>query len=165
MLERFHAVRQTLGYDAAGVVVEAGRETRLFKPGDEVFYAGSIGRQGANAEYHLVDESALARFPRRRSTADLDHRLGGDVRPARRRQTRSRRYAGDSDRRRRWRRRFDRHPIGAAADLVRLRVLHRLFCLRGKTTRWLRLLCANSTGLHGLDKDPLIVADDLLSDG
>ena len=42
---------KVVGYDAAGVVVEAGRETRLFKPGDEVFYAGSIGRQGANAEY------------------------------------------------------------------------------------------------------------------
>jgi NADPH:quinone reductase-like Zn-dependent oxidoreductase len=37
---------KVVGYDAAGVVVEAGRETRLFKPGDEVFYAGSIGRQG-----------------------------------------------------------------------------------------------------------------------
>ena len=35
---------KVVGYDAAGVVVEAGRETRLFKPGDEVFYAGSIGR-------------------------------------------------------------------------------------------------------------------------
>ena len=35
---------KVVGYDAAGVVVEAGRETKLFKPGDEVFYAGSIGR-------------------------------------------------------------------------------------------------------------------------
>ena len=55
---------KVVGYDAAGVVVEAGRETRLFKPGDEVFYAGSIGRQGANAEYHLVDERIVGRKPR-----------------------------------------------------------------------------------------------------
>ena len=38
---------KVVGYDAAGVVAETGREARLFKPGDEVFYAGSIGRQGA----------------------------------------------------------------------------------------------------------------------
>jgi len=55
---------KVVGYDAAGVVVEAGRETRLFKPGDEVFYAGSIGRQGANTEYHLVDERIVGRKPR-----------------------------------------------------------------------------------------------------
>ena len=55
---------KVVGYDAAGVVVKAGRETRLFKPGDEVFYAGSIGRQGANAEYHLVDERIVGRKPR-----------------------------------------------------------------------------------------------------
>ena len=53
-----------VGYDAAGVVVEAGREARLFKPGDEVFYAGSIGRQGANMEFHLVDERIVGRKPR-----------------------------------------------------------------------------------------------------
>jgi NADPH:quinone reductase len=60
---------KVVGYDAAGVVVEVGRETRLFNPGNDVFYAGSIGRKGANAEYHLVDErivgrkAAFARFP------------------------------------------------------------------------------------------------------
>jgi NADPH2:quinone reductase len=53
-----------VGYDAAGVVVEAGREARLFKPGDEVFYAGSVGRQGANMEFHLVDERIVGRKPR-----------------------------------------------------------------------------------------------------
>lgn len=52
-----------LGYDAAGVVVAIGSEVTLFKPGDEVFYAGSIQRQGTNAEYHLVDERIVGRKP------------------------------------------------------------------------------------------------------
>jgi NADPH2:quinone reductase len=55
---------KVLGYDAAGVVVETGREAQLFKPGDEVFYAGSVGRQGANMEFHLVDERIVGRKPR-----------------------------------------------------------------------------------------------------
>ncbi|HEX2225126.1 MAG TPA: zinc-binding alcohol dehydrogenase family protein [Thermoanaerobaculia bacterium] len=45
-----------LGWDAAGVVEAVGDEVSLFKAGDEVYYAGSITRQGCNAEYHLVDE-------------------------------------------------------------------------------------------------------------
>jgi zinc-binding alcohol dehydrogenase family protein len=53
-----------VGYDAAGVVVDTGREAQLFKPGDEVFYAGSIGRPGANMEFHLVDERIVGRKPR-----------------------------------------------------------------------------------------------------
>ena len=55
---------KVVGYDAAGVVVEIGGETQLFKPGDEVFYAGSVGRQGANVEFHLVDERIVGRKPR-----------------------------------------------------------------------------------------------------
>ena len=43
---------------------KTGREARLFKPGDEVFYAGSVGRQGANMEFHLVDERIVGRKPR-----------------------------------------------------------------------------------------------------
>ena len=62
-------------------------------------------------------QAAHARFRRRRGFAlDLDHRLGGDVRPARCRETRSRRGARDPDPRRRRRRRFDRHPARAAID-------------------------------------------------
>jgi NADPH2:quinone reductase len=53
-----------LGWDASGIVKEAGPETSLFKPGDEVFYAGSIVRSGTNAEYHLVDERIAGRKPR-----------------------------------------------------------------------------------------------------
>ena len=45
-------------------MAETGREASLFKPGDEVFYAGSIGRQGANMEFHLVDERIVGRKPR-----------------------------------------------------------------------------------------------------
>jgi zinc-binding alcohol dehydrogenase family protein len=52
-----------LGYDAAGVVDAVGPDVTMFKPGDEVFYAGSILRQGTNAEFHLVDERIVGRKP------------------------------------------------------------------------------------------------------
>lgn len=55
---------KVLGWDAAGVVVAAGPEARLFKPGDEVFYAGSIARSGTNAEFHLVDERIVGTKPK-----------------------------------------------------------------------------------------------------
>jgi NADPH2:quinone reductase len=53
-----------LGWDAAGVVEAVGEEVSLFQVGDEVYYAGSITRQGCDAEYHLVDEWIVARKPR-----------------------------------------------------------------------------------------------------
>src|SRR3954467_2026827 len=52
-----------LGFDAAGVVDAVGPQVTLFKPGDEVFYAGSIQRQGTNSEFHLVDERIVGRKP------------------------------------------------------------------------------------------------------
>ncbi|HUN67299.1 MAG TPA: zinc-binding alcohol dehydrogenase family protein [Burkholderiales bacterium] len=52
-----------LGWDAAGVVKAAGPECRLFKPGDAVYYAGSVVRQGANCQFHLVDERIAGRKP------------------------------------------------------------------------------------------------------
>ena len=79
-----------LGYDAAGVVDAVGPDVTLFKPGDEVFYAGSIMRQGTNSEFHLVDERIVGSKPKslvragRRPPPHLDHRLGIAVRPVRR---------------------------------------------------------------------------------
>ncbi len=58
-----------LGYDAAGIVDAVGPEVTLFKPGDEVFYAGSILRQGTNSEFHLVDERIVGRKPKSLSFA------------------------------------------------------------------------------------------------
>lgn len=55
---------KVLGYDAAGVVKAAGPDVTLFKPGDEVFYAGSIARQGTNSELHLVDERIVGHKPK-----------------------------------------------------------------------------------------------------
>jgi zinc-binding alcohol dehydrogenase family protein len=54
---------KVLGWDAAGVVVAAGPAATLFKPGDAVFYAGSLDRPGTNAEYHLVDERIVGAKP------------------------------------------------------------------------------------------------------
>jgi zinc-binding alcohol dehydrogenase family protein len=58
-----------LGYDAAGIVDAVGSDVTLFKPGDEVFYAGSILRQGTNAEFHLVDERIVGHKPKTLSFA------------------------------------------------------------------------------------------------
>ncbi len=53
-----------LGWDASGVVVQTGESCTLFKEGDEVFYAGSITRQGTYSEYHLVDERIVGKKPK-----------------------------------------------------------------------------------------------------
>jgi zinc-binding alcohol dehydrogenase family protein len=58
-----------LGYDASGVVDAVGPDASLFKPGDEVFYAGSILRQGTNSEFHLVDERIVGKKPKTLSFA------------------------------------------------------------------------------------------------
>jgi zinc-binding alcohol dehydrogenase family protein len=55
---------RVLGFDAAGVVESVGAQVSLFKPGDEVWYAGSRARPGTNAELHLVDERIVGRKPR-----------------------------------------------------------------------------------------------------
>ncbi len=55
---------RVLGWDAVGQVVEVGSQVSLFKPGDEVYYAGSIARPGCNAEFGLVDERIAGRKPR-----------------------------------------------------------------------------------------------------
>ncbi|HVI63104.1 MAG TPA: zinc-binding alcohol dehydrogenase family protein [Bradyrhizobium sp.] len=58
-----------LGFDAAGIVDAVGPDVSLFKPGDEVFYAGSIQRQGTNSEFHLVDERIVGSKPKTLSFA------------------------------------------------------------------------------------------------
>jgi NADPH2:quinone reductase len=58
-----------LGFDASGIVDAVGPEVSLFKPGDEVFYAGSILRQGTNSEFHLVDERVVGHKPKSLSFA------------------------------------------------------------------------------------------------
>ncbi len=54
---------KVLGWDAVGTVVETGDQVRDFKPGDRVWYAGSLTRPGANSEFHLVDERIVGRKP------------------------------------------------------------------------------------------------------
>ena len=53
-----------LGYDAAGIVEAVGADVTLFRPGDEVYYAGAIDRPGSNAEFQAVDERIVGRKPR-----------------------------------------------------------------------------------------------------
>ena len=52
-----------LGWDVAGTVVAAGSEVTRFKVGDAVWYAGELERQGANSEFHVVDERLVGRKP------------------------------------------------------------------------------------------------------
>jgi NADPH:quinone reductase len=61
---------KVLGWDAVGKVVETGPEVSGFKVGDEVFYAGSLIRPGANSEFHLVDERIVGNKPRTLSNAE-----------------------------------------------------------------------------------------------
>lgn len=55
---------RVLGWDVAGVVAAAGPAASLFRPGDAVYYAGSIVRPGGYAQFHLVDERIAGRMPR-----------------------------------------------------------------------------------------------------
>jgi NADPH2:quinone reductase len=59
-----------LGFDAAGVVRSASPDCKLFKDGDEVYYAGSVIRQGSNSEFQLVDERIVGRKPASMSFAE-----------------------------------------------------------------------------------------------
>lgn len=61
--DRKEETPRILGWDVAGVVTETGPDCTLFKPGDEVYYAGSITRPGGNSEFHLVDERIVGQKP------------------------------------------------------------------------------------------------------
>lgn len=55
---------RVIGWDASGVVEAVGPDVTLFKPGDEVYYAGDITRSGSNAERQLVDERIVGPKPK-----------------------------------------------------------------------------------------------------
>ncbi|MDQ2151776.1 zinc-binding alcohol dehydrogenase family protein [Alcaligenaceae bacterium C4P045] len=54
---------KVIGWDAAGVVRSVGKDVTLFKPGDKVWYAGSLVRPGTNSELHIVDERIVGPMP------------------------------------------------------------------------------------------------------
>jgi zinc-binding alcohol dehydrogenase family protein len=55
---------KVIGWDAAGVVKAVGPDVTLFKPGDDVWYAGALTRAGTNSELHLVDERIVGHKPK-----------------------------------------------------------------------------------------------------
>ena len=55
---------RVLGWDASGIVEAVGPDVTLFKPGDDVYYAGDITRSGSNAEFQLVDERIVGLKPK-----------------------------------------------------------------------------------------------------
>ncbi|OZG75414.1 NADPH:quinone reductase [Hahella sp. CCB-MM4] len=54
---------KVLGWDASGIVRAVGPDVTLFKPGDQVWYAGDISRPGSNAELQVVDERIVGKMP------------------------------------------------------------------------------------------------------
>ena len=61
---------KVIGWDAVGEVVATGEAVTQFKPGDVVYYAGDLNRQGSNAEYQLVDERIVGSKPKSLSDAE-----------------------------------------------------------------------------------------------
>ncbi|MBL6999104.1 MAG: zinc-binding alcohol dehydrogenase family protein [Gammaproteobacteria bacterium] len=61
---------KVIGWDAVGEVVASGAAVTQFKPGDQVYYAGDLNRQGSNAEYQLVDERIVGNKPKSLSDAE-----------------------------------------------------------------------------------------------
>jgi len=61
---------KVIGWDAVGEVVATGEAATEFKPGDRVYYAGDLNRQGSNAEYQLVDERIVGVKPKSLSDAE-----------------------------------------------------------------------------------------------
>lgn len=54
---------KVLGWDASGIVRAVGPAVSMFKPGDRVWYAGSITRPGSNSQLQLVDERIVGHMP------------------------------------------------------------------------------------------------------
>jgi len=61
---------KVLGWDAAGIIVETGPDVTDYAPGDEVFYAGDLTRQGTYSEFQLVDERIVGKKPKSLSFAE-----------------------------------------------------------------------------------------------
>ena len=61
---------KVLGWDAVGEVIATGESVSKFKPGDMVFYAGDLNRQGGNAQYQLVDERIVGHKPKSLSDSE-----------------------------------------------------------------------------------------------
>lgn len=59
-----------LGWDAAGIIEEVGSEVSNFLPGDEVFYAGNLMRDGSYSEKQAVDYRLVAKKPKTLSFAE-----------------------------------------------------------------------------------------------
>jgi len=56
-----------VGWDASGVVECVGDQAKCFKAGNEVYFAGSLIRDGCFADYVLVDERLVALKPKKLS--------------------------------------------------------------------------------------------------
>jgi zinc-binding alcohol dehydrogenase family protein len=61
---------RVIGWDASGRVEAVGNEVTLFKPGDEVWYAGDITRPGCNSEFQVIDERIVGHKPESLSHAE-----------------------------------------------------------------------------------------------
>jgi zinc-binding alcohol dehydrogenase family protein len=61
---------KVLGWDAVGEVIATGELVSNYKPGDMVFYAGDLNRQGGNAQYQLVDERIVGHKPKSLSDSE-----------------------------------------------------------------------------------------------
>lgn len=54
---------KVLGWDAVGQVVAVGDAVSLFQPGDVVYYAGDLNRQGSNANCNWWMNASLEESP------------------------------------------------------------------------------------------------------
>jgi zinc-binding alcohol dehydrogenase family protein len=61
---------KVLGWDAVGEVIATGELVSNYQPGDMVFYAGDLNRQGGNAQYQLVDERIVGHKPKSLSDSE-----------------------------------------------------------------------------------------------
>lgn len=55
---------KVLGWDGSGVIEAVGEDVTLFRPGDEVYWAGDVMRPGSNAQLQLVDSRSVGFKPK-----------------------------------------------------------------------------------------------------